>query len=105
MVEIPPGRFLMGDRKERVHFPQVGRWEVVEHVPPLILPEDGEGPVRPVHMSGFYLDQFEVRHSSKLLRKILQATFFLNLQVMLSHSELKIGDFDFPVIDQLGSPR
>ena len=44
----------------------------MEHVPPLILPEDGEGPVRPVRMSGFYLDQFEVRHSSKRsLRKIL----------------------------------
>eukprot|EP00913_Durusdinium_trenchii_P006764 g6358.t1 len=31
MVQIPAGRFHMGDRKERVHFPQ-----------------DGEGPVRPV---------------------------------------------------------
>ncbi|CAK9018972.1 unnamed protein product [Durusdinium trenchii] len=43
MVQIPAGRFHMGDRKERVHFPQ-----------------DGEGPVRPVRMSGFYLDTFEV---------------------------------------------
>ncbi|CAE7193896.1 APC8 [Symbiodinium sp. CCMP2592] len=43
MVSIPAGRFHMGERKDRVHFPQ-----------------DGEGPVRPVQMSSFWMDRFEV---------------------------------------------
>lgn len=35
--------------------------------------QDGEGPVRPVRMSGFYLDTFEVRHSAQNFRVWLQA--------------------------------
>eukprot|EP00440_Ansanella_granifera_P060416 gb/GFBE01065484.1/.p1 GENE.gb/GFBE01065484.1/~~gb/GFBE01065484.1/.p1 ORF type:complete len:412 (+),score=81.74 gb/GFBE01065484.1/:1-1236(+) len=46
MVEIPPGRFHMGEQKDKVHFPH-----------------DGEGPLRPVRMSGFRMDKFEVSNA------------------------------------------
>ena len=61
MVEIPAGRFLMGDRKERVHFPQAGGLRVNRSCSPrLPFHQDGEGPVRPVTMSSFWMDRFEV---------------------------------------------
>ena len=94
MVEIPEGRFHMGERKDRVQFPQAGfrareserererareserererererantrrvlsqslRDELCSM---LCSFKDGEGPVRPVRMSSFWMDRFEV---------------------------------------------
>lgn len=84
MVEIPPGRFLMGDRKERVHFPQ-----------------DGEGPVRPVRMSGFYLDQFEV--SNAKFKDFVDETGFRTDAERLGDSfvaELYLSEAVFQSIDK-----
>ncbi|CAE7692564.1 Sumf1 [Symbiodinium pilosum] len=84
MVEIPAGRFHMGERKERVQFPQ-----------------DGEGPVRPVQMSGFWMDRFEV--SNRKWQDFVQETGYLTDSERLGDSfvaELYLSDAVNAAIDK-----